>query len=218
MESEKKRNILDEYRKRPFIIRLLINIGLMIITAIIIGWIALTWLDSWTHHGHFSIIPDVKGIGYYTAVERLRQDGFEAELSDSIYGVDDVQPGTVIEQNPKPGTKVKEGRKLYLTISAFSPRMITLPVLTDISVRQAKTVLEGIGIKSIRIDTVPSEYRGLVLGVLSSSKRLNPGARIPVTSVITLEVGAGLSENFQSDSTENIVQTIDFSSDQLDIY
>lgn len=218
MESEKKRNILDEYRKRPFIIRLLINIGLMIITAIIIGWIALTWLDSWTHHGHFSIIPDVKGTGYYTAVERLRQDGFEAELSDSIYGVDDVQPGTVIEQNPKPGTKVKEGRKLYLTISAFSPRMITLPVLTDISVRQAKTVLEGIGIKSIRIDTVPSEYRGLVLGVLSSSKRLNPGARIPVTSVITLEVGAGLSENFQSDSTENVVQTIDFSSDQLDIY
>jgi len=216
MDSGKKDNLLSLYKRQSFVIRLLINIGLMIMTAIVLGWLVLTWLDSWTHHGQYSVIPDVKGKGYYTAVHELRDQGFDAELSDSIYGSAGLNPGTVVEQSPKPGTKVKEGRKLYLTITAFSPKTVTLPALTDVSVRQARSVLEGLGINKIKIDTVPSEYRGLVLGVKASGARLSPGARIPVTTAVTLEVGAGLSDAI-ADSIKAEAEVIDFSSEQLDI-
>lgn len=219
METKKINRIFARYSGWPFIVRLLVNLGLMFVVAVLIGWIALVWLDSWTHHGQYSVIPDVKGMGYYTAVRELRDKGFEAELSDSIYTAGGVAPGVIVEQSPKPGTKVKEGRKLYLTITAFSPKTVTIPSLTDVSLRQARSVLEGLGIKQIRIDTVPSEYRGLVLGVKASGARLSPGARVPVTTAVTLEVGAGLSDlDMMEDSIKAEAEQVDFSSEQLDIY
>ena len=41
---------------------------------------------------------------------------------------------------------------------------------------------------------IPSEYAGLVLGARFNGVALRPGARIPVSAVVTLEVGTGLEE------------------------
>ncbi len=71
---------------------------------------------------------------------------------------------------------------------------MTLPVLTDVSLRQARSILEGLGVMNITVKEVPSEYRGLVLAVMHDGVRLMPGTRIPVTTHVTLEVGAGYSE------------------------
>lgn len=147
-------------------------------------------LDLWTEHGKYEVVPNVKGLSYARASEILRNGNLVAELSDSIYD-DSVAPGTVVEQTPRMNDKVKPRRTIYLTINAFSPKSVTLPDLSGLSLRQAQSALESYGFKNIRISHIPSEYKDLVLGANFNGAPLHGGARVPVSATITLEVGAG---------------------------
>ena len=180
--------------------RIFLHIGLMFLVAIVIGWLAMMWLDVWTRHDDTIVVPTVKSLTYDDATRRLSEEGLVAVLSDSVYDKS-TRPGTVIDQNPKVGTVVKEGREIYLTINAFSPKMVTIPTLTDISVRQAKSILEGLEIKNIVEKRIPSDFKDLVLGVYYKGHRLSPGARVPVNATVELEVGQGVNDTIVDDDS-----------------
>lgn len=192
--------------------RILLHIGLMILVAFFIGWLAMMWLDVWTRHDDTITVPSVKSMTFESASMLLADDGLVAVLSDSVYDRT-TRPGTVIEQNPKVGTVVKEGREIYLTINAISPKMVTLPTLTDISLRQARSILEGLEIKNVVEKRVLSDFHDLVLGVYYKGHRLSAGARVPVNATIQLEVGEGVTESIDSDSV-----TADASGEQLGLF
>lgn len=194
--------------------RILLHIGLMIIVAVAIGWLAMLWLDVWTRHDSTISVPSVKSMTFDNAARMLADEGLVAVLTDSVYDKS-TRPGTVIEQNPKVGTVVKEGREVYLTINAFSPKMVTLPTLTDISVRQAKSILEGLEIKNVVEKRVPSDFQDLVLGVYYKGRRLSPGARVPVNARIEIEVGEGVQESLGSDSDSIAAET---TGEQLNLF
>lgn len=179
------------------------NMGLIIIAGFVLLWLSLLWVDSWTGHGEYRVVPDVKGLPYSRAVEILEESDLYAELSDSLYD-DTAAPGTVLEQVPKINSKIKPNRKVYLTISAFSPKKVTVPNLTDVSLRQAQSILEGLGIANVRVVKVPSEYKDLVIDVKFNGLSLNAGTRIPVSATVTLEVGEGYSSVADSIATDSI--------------
>lgn len=191
-------------RKHP----ILFNIILIILTACGLVWIGLTWLDSWTGHGKYEIVPDVKGLSYSRAAEVLRSGNLIAELSDSIYD-DRVAPGTVVDQMPKMNDKVKPHRTVYLTINAFSPKSVTLPDFNGLSLRQAQSVLDGYGFKNVRINYVPSEYKDLVLGAKFNGIALKGGTRVPISASISLEVGEGYVVPEDSDLIDNSFSGMD---------
>lgn len=194
--------------------RILLHIGLMIIVAVAIGWLAMLWLDVWTRHDSTISVPSVKSMTFDNAARMLADEGLVAVLTDSVYDKS-TRPGTVIEQNPKVGTVVKEGREVYLTINAFSPKMVTLPTLTDISVRQAKSILEGLEIKNVVEKRVPSDFQDLVLGVYYKGRCLSPGARVPVNARIEIEVGEGVQESLGPDSDSIAAET---AGEQLNLF
>lgn len=185
--------------KSRLVIKILINLTLMLGVAVLLVWLSTVWLDVWTDHGEYATVPSVKGMPYAEAVESLEKQGFEVELSDSVYN-DKLRPGTVVDQNPKVDAKVKNGRLIYLTVNAFSPRTVTLPNLIDTSLRQAKSILEGLGLKNITVVEVPSEFKNLVIAVKRGGIRLSTGARVPLNAQIVIEVGAGLPEFEEMDS------------------
>ena len=193
--------------------KIIINILLIIVATFIIGWAAMAWLKVWTRHGDTISVPAVRTLSYTSALELLRSEGLKGEVVDSVYDTH-TTPGTVIEQNPKAGTIVKEGREVFLTINAFSPKMVTLPILTDISLRQSRSIIEGLGIKKIVEKRVPSEFKDLVLGARYNGTRLRPGARVPVNATIELEVGQGISEYEPSDS----ISDADEASEHVDLF
>lgn len=195
--------------------KIFLHIGLMIIATLVICWFATLWLDVWTRHDKTIIVPSVKTLSFGEASERLEHDGLTAVLSDSVYDRS-TRPGTVIEQNPKVGTVVKEGREIYLTINAFSPKTVSLPTLTDISLRQAKSILEGLEIKKVVERRVPSDFKDLVLAVRYNGQRLSPGARVPVTATIELEVGEGKVEDIFNDSID--AESVEQSGEQLNLF
>ncbi len=193
MEESKHNNAKPAKKPMGFALKLALNLVLMGVVFALLVYAALCWLDAWTLHGQYKTVPDVKGRPFDSALQVLQLEGFVVELSDSIYDRNS-SPGTVVEQNPKENNKVKPGRTVYLTINAFSPKNVTLPSLTDISVRQARSILEGLGITKIETISVPSEFKDLVIGARHDGVELQAGARVPVTSSITLEVGDGLPE------------------------
>ncbi len=175
------------------VIKVCLNLLIMAAIVLILGWLAMLWMDHFTLHGQTRTIPDLRGLDYNAAAARLEEDDLIIELSDSVYE-SKARPGAIIDQNPKGGNVVKPGRVVYVTINAFSPKMVTVPQLTDISVRQARSVLEGLGIKNVTEVSVVSEYAGLVLGASCDGHRLLPGARLPVTARVTLQVGDGMPD------------------------
>ncbi len=83
----------------------------MIVAALVIGWLSMLWLDSWTRHGDTISVPAVRTLAYNKAMDILNAEGLKGIVADSVYD-NHTAPGTVIEQNPKAGTIVKEGREV----------------------------------------------------------------------------------------------------------
>lgn len=198
-------NIKKFYYKHPIISNLL----LMVAVGVVIAVISLIFLDFWTRHGETSTVPEVKNMSYEEALRTLRGSDLDIEISDSIYDRG-VAPGTVVESWPKAGAVVKRGRQVYVTVTAFSPKMVTLTMpVTGVSSRQATSYLEAVGVTAVRIVNVPSQYPDLVERALVDGKPLSVGSVIPVTSVVTLEVGTVPVEVSHDSLEEAIDREID---------
>ncbi len=189
------KRLLNFTRQHP----VLMNILYIFITAFILIWMLLLFLDSWTHHGDEAIVPSLKGQPVELAEMNLTDNGFQCEVMDSVFE-SAHKPGTVVEQTPHAGARVKPGRTVYLTIVAFSPKMVTVPDFMNVSRRQGLSMFEGLGL-NVNIVTVTSEYKDLVLGAKSGGVPLHPGQRIPVNTKITLEVGGGIDPDMVEDTS-----------------
>lgn len=178
------------YYKYP----ILSTIVLICLSGFAILIILYLFTGIWTHHGATSTVPDVKGMGFTQATDVLRGADLDIVISDSIYS-DSLRGGTVVEMWPKPGAVVKAGREVYLSIVAFSPRMVVIDMpLTDISVKQAENYLASHGVTSIRVEYVPGEYDNSVVGAKVDGKYVTLGSRIPANSTVVLEVSRSTSD------------------------
>lgn len=190
------------FGKHPIIANIIciFAVGMILVLGV------LLFLDVWTHHGETSTVPEIKGLSYDSARQILSDADLSIEISDSIYDRTSA-PGTVLESWPKTGAVVKRGRQVYVTITAFSPKMITIsmPVI-GVSSRQAVSYLEALGISSVRLVSVPSQYPDLVENAYSDGKTLSVGATLPVTASVTLEVGTVPVETLENDSLDIAIE------------
>ncbi|MDE6383416.1 MAG: PASTA domain-containing protein [Paramuribaculum sp.] len=171
-----------------------LHLLIMFAAAVIIVFALIFWLDVWTHHGERIMVPRLIGMSYEDACKTIDDSDFRIVLQDSIYD-SKAFPGQVLDQNPKDSTYVKEGRTIFVTINAFYARMVAVPNLKDISLRQAVTTLEGLGLKNYVIKEVPSQYNNLVLSVSYNGKHLLPGTKLPLSAKLVIEVGKGANES-----------------------
>lgn len=180
---------INDFRRRHPIIS---NLLLMVVVGLVLLWAVLIFLDFWTLHGVTSVVPEVKQKSYTEAKALLEANGLNIEISDSIYDRS-IAPGTIVESWPKAGAVVKADRQVYVTVTAFSPKQVTIsmPLTGNVSSRQAISYLRGIGITDVRMIYVPSEFPDLVMGARYGDTPLTVGSVIPVTSTVTLEVGNG---------------------------
>lgn len=180
---------INDFRRRHPIIS---NLLLMVVVGLVLLWAVLIFLDFWTLHGVTSVVPEVKQKSYTEAKTLLEANGLNIEISDSIYDRS-IAPGTIVESWPKAGAVVKADRQVYVTVTAFSPKQVTIsmPLTGNVSSRQAISYLRGIGITDVRMVYVPSEFPDLVMGARYGDTPLTVGSVIPVTSTVTLEVGNG---------------------------
>ena len=171
------------------------------------------WLNSYTRHNDATQLPSVKYMPIDEATYILQRHGLRYEIIDSIYN-ENATPGIVMEQIPAPDSKVKEGRVIYLTINAFTPRTIRVPHLINTSVRQAKAQLASVGFKNIEIQYKESPYKDLVLDIKQNGQSVVGGEQVAASTTIVLVVGEGESSDntaaSDSISQEEIIVEDDF--------
>jgi len=176
----------DKLKDYPFLRTLLMAFlvfaGIIFITAV--------WLKIYTMHGRYREVPDVKGLVVYDAIGVLKDEGLRYHINDSVFQAG-MKPGTVVDQNPAPGAKVKKNRKIYLVINAFQPQMIEMPNVVGVSRRQAKALLESNGLVVGNIRYVPDIAFDNVLEQRYQGKPIEPGTKIAKGSKIDLVLGRG---------------------------
>ncbi len=131
-------------------------------------------------------------VGKRYADLRNSAEDFTFEVS-RVKIFDESKPdGTVVKQEPLPGENVKYGRKVTLTITTSTPRMVKMPKLAgDISLRQAEHILSESGLLLGTVVETESDSPGLVLGQYSerTGKAIAAGTEIKQGEKIKLEVG-----------------------------
>lgn len=172
---------------KVFIKQILFALGILALLLIV----TFQGLKLYTYHGKYIQVPDLEGLKEDQIMDQLESKSLRYEIIDSVYSKRH-EPGVVVEHLPKPGAKVKKNRKLFVIINAKSPEMVLMPNLSDVSIRQAKNILESSGLKTGDIIYVNSPYPNLVLNQYFDHKPIEAGARILKNSIIDLEVGKGL--------------------------
>ena len=88
-----------------------------VIIATLVLFILLTlWLKVYTNHGQKLILPDYTGMLYKDALDLAKQNDFELIIDDSVHIVG-KPGGEILRQNPQAESGVKEGRKVYITVT-----------------------------------------------------------------------------------------------------
>jgi beta-lactam-binding protein with PASTA domain len=169
----------------------LINI-LLLLALFVLAFVGITaWLSSYTHHGESIEVPDLRGKKISALDGILKEHNFHYKVVDSIYDAEKV-PGSVLDQDPAPKSKVKENRTLYLTVNAIQPPDVKMPDLVDVSYRQAEAMLQSFGLITGEVTYRSDLAKNAVLEQRFKGKIIKPGTMIPKGSEIDLVLGDGL--------------------------
>lgn len=164
-----------------------------VLIFLVIAWIVLSLLKVYTRHNQVAVVPKFKGLSMDQISEMESSQDFDLVVIDSIYDYTRT-PGTVISQDPVPGTKVKPGRSVYLSLVSFVPEKVAMPELLDLSLRQAKALLQTYGLKLGSLRIIPDIAKNAVLKVTVNGQFVKPGTMIRKGSVIDLIIGSGVSQ------------------------
>ena len=210
MQVAGKIDSLIDFSKRHKIISTIVAIILVDIFLVILSYFALGWF---TNHGNKETVPDLSGLDIEKATELLERRNLNIEISDSSY-VPSAKPGTVLEQNPEAGAFVKDGRTIYVTIRTYSTKLIKVPTLADMSVRQGESILRSAGVNNIQIQRVSSEFLDLILDAKCNGASIRDGGKIPVDATVTLFVGdgklSGIVEEDLSGNSDSAFSDVEF--------
>lgn len=176
-------------KKHPILFHLL----LIVIAFLIIVNVTLFAIDSFTGHGIYAVVPDVKGKTLNEAVVELEKSGFKWEIADSAYS-NTYAPGVILDQEPKAESRIKPLRTIYLIRNAVLPREVALPMVVDMSYRQGMAMLQGLGFNEINVKTVSSPYKDLILEIKANGKTVKNGTRVPLNTKIEMSIGSGVEE------------------------
>jgi beta-lactam-binding protein with PASTA domain len=166
---------------------------LAIATVVVVAffWLTLKLLGSYTNHGEALKIPNLTGINYIEVYQVEGTDQFEFLVIDSVFD-DHFQKGDIVLQDPPPGSLVKTGRKVYVTVVATQPEMVYIPNFVDLSLRQALNELKASGLKLEKLEYVDNFAKNAVLAQRYEGDTARPGMEVQKGSAIELVLGKGL--------------------------
>jgi beta-lactam-binding protein with PASTA domain len=164
---------------------------IVVIVALMLFFFFFVYLPTTTNHGETIQVPNVKGMKLNEVEAFLEEHNLRYFVSDSSYATD-KEPFVVTLQDPVPGSRVKEGRKIYITYNMKTPPTIKMPNLIDGSVSNAQKVLKSYGLRLGEIREVPDLALNAVLKQLVNGKEIASGAPVAKGSVVDLVVGNGV--------------------------
>ena len=188
--SSKKSGAISFLKRRPLIANILYMgiVGIVLLVAVYIG------LKIGTRHNRTIEVPNFMGMVIEDAYDVAERSDLQLIVRDSIFDVD-LPGGTIVDQLPKISTirevTVKPGRKVYVTVNAYTRRKVDVPYVAKQTLRQALNQIERSGLTIAKLvyeaDMTSTDYvikqRVGNNEILPTSKR-----QAPVGTGVTLHV------------------------------
>ena len=153
-----------------------------LLAGIILATLAIlyfyTYLPAVTNHNESITVPNIEGMSFDRLEEFLGDRNLRWDVNDSSYS-EKYPPLTVLKQFPQAGSKVKENRKIFISINRVNPPTVPIPNLVDRSVTNAEAVLRSNELKRGKIELVSGPFLNVVQGMKYDGRRIEEGERIP---------------------------------------
>lgn len=168
------------------------HLALAAAISVVILLVILVWMKIYTHHGRTITVPNLTGLTQDEVDDVVSSRRLNYEVIDSIFA-DEMPRGTVVKQNPRPSSKVKVRRTIFVTMNAINPEKVTMPNLVSLSDRQAILALENAGLELGEISYQPDFAVNSVLQQNLNGSVIKEGTQIEKGTKIDLILGMGLS-------------------------
>ena len=149
---------------------------------------AMIFLNIVTKHNKELIVPDFSNMTVAEAEAAAAEALMRVEVTDSVF-VKRMRKGAVRDQNPAPGSRVKEGRRVSLTINALNSKKVTMPNLVGLSMRQALAELQSRGLVVGKLIYVQDLATNNVIRQLRGNRQIEPGESVDSGTVIDIVLG-----------------------------
>lgn len=173
------------FKRFPWVLHVLLMIGVSIVLLALV----FIFIRIYARQGEEYELPDVVGTNI-TALQADNPIDLDVVVMDSIFRPGQ-EGGLILTQDPKAGTLVKKGRKLYITMTAYTPEDAVLPELSGLTVRQAVSELMAEGLEVGRLTFVEDPYKNIIVDQTCKGKAIYAGQQIERGSVVDLTVGLG---------------------------
>ena len=195
--------------------------------AIVVGFtfLVIQFLDFRTNHGQEIKVPDLSKMKLEIAEEKLNELDLEVFLLDTVEFNADFPPFTILEQDPKAGSLVKDGRKVYVKLNAGEFTDITIPEFKDKTFRQISATIKSLTLKEGKITYKPHIAKDIVLQIYQNGRRLRAGDKVKKNSTLDFVLGDGKEvfneETFSSEepadtlppAEEGVTEPVEFKED-----
>ncbi len=171
---------------------LLIQLGIILaLVAVLFLGFFFVYLPFSTNHGQTITVPDLSKLSIDEMQDILEDRNLRYEVSDCTFVVG-AQPLTVLGQYPHANAKVKQDRKIYVTVTRRVAPLVPMPDLVNMIDRSAKRMLESVGLEEGELIYKPDVAKNAVLRQLYNGQEIAAGTPVPKGAKIDLEVGDGL--------------------------
>lgn len=162
--------------------------GLVAMATIVYFLFNAVLMPSYTRHDASLNVPDVLDRSFDDAQEVIKARGLDVERQVGRYNPR-VAQDQVVDQTPPPGSPVKPGRRIYLTVNSGTAPVVSVPDLSGTSLREARNRLTSLGLEvgRERIDSIPSPYAETV-----TRQRPEPGDSLKKGAPVDIWYSRGL--------------------------
>lgn len=171
--------------------RILLHISLGVLLLASVVYVSLQSLEKMTLHGQSILVPDMRSFSISEVEDTLNTLELRFSVVDSGAYNANYPRGSVIEQIPQYGSRVKKGRELFLTVNPKNVSLIQVPEYQDKSLRQYISELKAKGFRVGKFIFKRDEHANVVLGVKHKNEYVKTDDKLEKASKLDLVLGDG---------------------------
>tara|TARA_R110002126_G_scaffold18420_6_gene70622 strand:- start:767 stop:1384 length:618 start_codon:yes stop_codon:yes gene_type:complete len=186
-----------------------LQVFIAVLIIAVLGYLFMHWLTFTTNHGNEIAVPNLSKLTEEQVEEKLDDLDLDYVLLDSVDYRSDYPKYSVVQQDPLPGAKVKEGRKVYIKINSSGFSSVKVPDLIEKTYREAVPTLKALGLEEGTITYIPNLGKDMVLEMRYKGRNIKAGDKVLKSSKIDLVLGDGKAsyeEEIRTDSIANPTQ------------
>jgi beta-lactam-binding protein with PASTA domain len=148
-------------------------------------------MPSYTRYDVAVTVPDVTSFTLEEGLARLQEEGLSTETVE--LRKPNVPKDVIIDQAPGPGSRVKPGRRIWVTVNSGDTTTVIVPNLESLPIREAQNhlIINDLIVADVLPDSIPSAHANTI-----TRQEPEAGSQVPPRTPVTLWYSTGLGDTF----------------------